>query len=880
MVGQNDGTSTSGSATITASTLNLGDASFFGANKDVQISGSNITFDGTAVTPVETATGKDVYASAFINAGVGTTTEGTITIASNTVDGQPVKSTLTVNDGKWGALYANTIKVSDSIVNIGSGATFIMDGDFSGTNAAAEGTHDQVNLTLTDVEFDNKGTAIIGNATSGGTATVSGTTTLTGNVKNYAQVTIDGSSNAAKLIISENQLTKPAAGATDPSGWFAGQSGSIILKSSSGFDKAVLQLVGTDANGLDLNKDITLTSGTSNSSIGQGDIAISGSGTLAGEHFVLTSSLKDKIGTTDKLALDSDLLEVGNNTITKLSDLGVEQFTAHDRIVLTGKDNKLTVDKNIYLSRDFYNKTASGDNILNSPAGVGTIEGANLTLSGSSAAAELEIKGGAWENANQSLTITSGTLTVGAALAKDKDGTDITSTESDGTDSKTDTPWNYYKNGNPASLTWTGKFEFAGASDDATKASVAVTGASGANATLDLTQADIEWGAGNIVLSGVVEDGVDPYRVSKDDFFARGGLGILKLTDDRMSEYLGLGSTAAANIKTTMTAQKGGLILVEGGINQAINVNKFENKAANSATSGSVNLSGGMMFVTGDLDLVTGVATTGTNIGDPTAEAGDIKPLTFNGVLGADSITLNNESTSITADDKGTDADKVTVSGGTLAVASSFSSDNHVVEFVSGAGLLLDTNGFLAQYDASTIGESGTVNVDKLVFNGTDGGSPNPKASKLDVQTGDWIIGSANALGDIDLQGGAGLSVGPGYEEYIRTGVGASLTADNLGVAAATSKITIEQGGSAKFNTVQAEGATIKVADDSTFEITGILNSGDFVTENNTTTVSDNAPATLDAIGDYDDIVAQAGIALSGANITVTGGTFVTCQGF
>ena len=303
MVGQNAVPSTSGSGTITASTLNLGDASFFGANKDVQISGSKITFDGTAVNPYkgQDASGADIYASAFINAGTGTPTEGTITIASNPVDNE-VKSTLTVNPGKWGALYAKNINVSDTEVNIGSGATFIMDGDFIGTSNKDEGAHKQVILTLTDVEFTNKGTAIIGNPTSGGTATVSGTTTLTGNVKNYAQVTIDGSSNAAKLIISENQLTKPAAGATDPSGWFAGQSGSIILKSSSGFDNAVLQLVGTDANGLDLNKDITLTSGTSNSSIGQGDIAISGSGTLAGEHFVLTSSLKDKIGTTDKLA--------------------------------------------------------------------------------------------------------------------------------------------------------------------------------------------------------------------------------------------------------------------------------------------------------------------------------------------------------------------------------------------------------------------------------------------------------------------------------------------------------------------------------------------------------------------------------------------------
>ena len=869
MVGKNQTGGNSGSGTITASNLTLGDFSLFGADKTVQISGSDIVFDGTAVTPVETATGKDVYASAIINAGQGTT-EGTITIASNTVGTDTTKSTLTVNDGKWGALYANTIKVSDSIVNIGSGATFIMDGDFSSPAATAEGTHDQVTLKLTNVEFNNKGTAIIGNPTSGGTATVSGTTTLTGNVKNYAQVTIDGSSNAAKLTVSANQLTKEAQASGN--GWFAGKSGSIIVSGST-FDKAILEIEGSDVV-INITEDLDITSGSTAANVTLGQIGIH-SGTLAGEHFVLNASLKDKLG-SDTLALDSDVLEVGNNTITKLSDLGVEQFTAHDRIVLTGKDN-LTVDKNIYLSRDFYNKTASGDNILTSPAGVGTIEGANLTISGSApTGATVEIKGGAFQNEGQSLTITSGTLTVGAVGALKEDGTSASGKGDtfEGKDPNGD--WQYYRNGNPASLTWSGDFILSGASSTASNATVKVNGAKGADSVLNLTEANIGWGHGTITVSGSVagaDDGKgndkgDPVHVSDNDYFARGGLGILKLTDNQMAEYLGLSSTNAT-INTKMAAQEGGLILVEGGINQAVNVNKFAD------ASGSVNLTGGMMFVTGDLDLVTGVATTGPNIGQPTDQTTDVKNLAFTGVLGANNITLNNESTSITADDKGTDADKVTVSGGTLAVASSFSSDNHVVEFVSGAGLLLDTNGFLAQYDNSTIGDSGTVDVDKLVFNGaTAGGTP---ASKLDVQTGAWTIGSVNAPGDIDLQGGAGLSVGPGYEEYIRTGVGASLTADNLGIAAnaTASTIKILEGGSAKFNTVQAEGATIEVGEDSTFEITGILNSGDFVTENGTTTVSDNDPATLNAIGNYQDIVDQAGIALSGANITVTGGTFV-----
>ena len=358
MVGQNDGNSTSGSGTISASTLNLGDAAFFGANKTVEISGSKITFDGSAVTPVETASGDDLYASAFINAGVGSATEGTITIASGSVNGQNVKSTLTVNDGKWGALYANTIEVSDTDIKIGSGATFIMDGDFAGTAAQDEGTHDQVNLTLEDVTFDNQGTAIIGNPTSGGEVTVqSGTTTLTGNIKNYAQITISGSSSdPATLVISENQLAKPAADATDPSGLFAGKSGSVVLSGDS-FDGAVLKLVGTDADGLDLLKDITLTSGDA---VAYGQIGVDGSGTIAGEHLVLTGALNGKIGDSNKLALEADILEIGTNTTTsKLSTFsGAEQFTAHDDLVLRGSGDTFTIDKLIYTVTDVVANTA------------------------------------------------------------------------------------------------------------------------------------------------------------------------------------------------------------------------------------------------------------------------------------------------------------------------------------------------------------------------------------------------------------------------------------------------------------------------------------------------------------------------------------------
>ena len=799
LVGQNDGSSTSGSGTISASTLNLGDAAFFGANETVEISGSKITFDGSAVTPVETASGDDLYASAFINAGVGSATEGTITIASGLVNGQNVKSTLTVNDGKWGALYANTIKVSDTDIKIGSGATFIMDGDFAGTNDEHEGTHDQVSLTLDDVTFDNQGTAIIGNPTSGGEVTVqSGTTTLTGNIKNYAQITISGSSSdPATLVISENQLAKPAADATDPSGLFAGKSGSVVLSGGS-FDGAVLKLVGTDADGLDLLKDITLTSGDA---VAYGQIGVDGSGTIAGEHLVLTGALNGKIGDSNKLALEADILEIGTNTTTsKLSTFsGAEQFTAHDDLVLRGSGDTFTIDKAVILSRDFYEKDANGDYITSQPKAPGTITSADLIIGDGSNSGSITINGGAWENQGQDLTIQSGTLSVSAV------DDDIETMTDSGSDAQG--KWTYYKNGNPASLTWNGDFSISGAAT--ANAGVTVTGASGANAVLDLTQADITWGSGSITLSGALASGEDdPVQVSPTDYFARAGLGILKLDGDQVSEYLG---HDLQDVKTTMTIESGGLLLVNGSINNDIDVDDFE--VNSTATAGDINISGGHMFVTGSLSLVDGVGTDGK--ADATANG-----LKINGVLGADSISLTNKSTSIDADDPATDV--ATVSGGTLAVASSFTSRNHEVKFVSGAGLLLDSKGFLAEWAPETAGEGGTVSVDHLTFSGVDG----TDKSTLDVQTGAWIIGSADNLGDVDILEGAELNVGPESAEFIRTGFGASLTLDNLTVTSGASSnsgsVTVQDGSKITVNTIQIDaGSELTVGDGATVTITG-----------------------------------------------------------
>ena len=782
----------SGTFSVENATVNVNNQGFINA-ETLNVSGATtINLNGE----VKDVTSGSDYATAFLKA---YGDSGTITFASTTANGTTSKPVINVAADKYGALYATKVNLTDTQVNIGAGATLIIDGTFSGTAAANEGVHKTTTLTLDDVTFDNQGTAIIGNPTSGGEVTVqSGTTTLTGNIKNYAQITISGSSSdPATLVISENQLAKPAADATDPSGLFAGKSGSVVLSGGS-FDGAVLKLVGTDADGLDLLKDITLTSGDA---VAYGQIGVDGSGTIAGEHLVLTGALNGKIGDSNKLALEADILEIGTNTTTsKLSTFsGAEQFTAHDDLVLRGSGDTFTIDKAVILSRDFYEKDANGDYITSQPKAPGTITSADLIIGDGSNSGSITINGGAWENQGQDLTIQSGTLSVSAV------DDDIETMTDSGSDAQG--KWTYYKNGNPASLTWNGDFSISGAAT--ANAGVTVTGASGANAVLDLTQADITWGSGSITLSGALASGEDdPVQVSPTDYFARAGLGILKLDGDQVSEYLG---HDLQDVKTTMTIESGGLLLVNGSINNDIDVDDFE--VNSTATAGDINISGGHMFVTGSLSLVDGVGTDGK--ADATANG-----LKINGVLGADSISLTNKSTSIDADDPATDV--ATVSGGTLAVASSFTSRNHEVKFVSGAGLLLDSKGFLAEWAPETAGEGGTVSVDHLTFSGVDG----TDKSTLDVQTGAWIIGSADNLGDVDILEGAELNVGPESAEFIRTGFGASLTLDNLTVTSGASSnsgsVTVQDGSKITVNTIQIDaGSELTVGDGATVTITG-----------------------------------------------------------
>ena len=546
----------------------------------------------------------------------------------------------------------------------------------------------------------------------------------------------------------------------------------------------------------------------------------------------------------DRMTLGSDK---GDSTVEKnwqgfessAAGLGVKAIVAHDELNLVdGLGNDYTLQDTVTLERDFYTKDASG-NYTTTATAPGLIKGDNLVIGGDSDSGTMTISGGAFVNEGQSLTISSGDLTVGAVANLDKAGTAV---QGQGKDDHGD--WTYYKNANPASLTWTGVFDIAGTAgtDDAT---ISVKGASGATATLDLTGASVKWGSGSITLQGAVNTDNDPYRVSATDYFAVGGEGVLTITGNQFSDYLDIQTGDDTETATDLTISGGGVLLVEGAVTGAINFNKFSSTTSGAGTVYFNN--GGRLVSTGELSLETGVATTVG--GDPTTTSLDLGE----GAIIAQGITINNRNPELDAADADLADDYVTVSGGALAVASRLATSNNEIKF-NDASLVLDSNGF-TRYGLSAT-EGGAVSAAKLTFSG-DG-------STFEVVTDDWTVGANGKLGDVDVIESGNVVIGADAGEYIRNNIGASLQIDNLSLAGTptgASNLEVKDGGELTVNTIQAANTSLSVTG-GTLTINGReLVAADFESE--------SEPESLVDLGEEDGI-AQAGIDLTGATINVS----------
>ena len=845
--------------TVSDSKVNLNHESYLATSKSLTISGnSTVNLNGQRTnlrdekyaTSVTTKPSGDGYATAFL---YGNSSSKGITFVASKNNDDTIKATPTLNvaDGAVGAIYSHTIKFQNADLNVGSGSTLILDGNFTAKTSDAANSHKATTISFRDVDTNNQGTIIIGNATSGGTSTVAGDTNLTGDLINYSNIKVTNNVTSSKpaanattghLTISENQLvrTKDDEGNYVASGIFAGTNGIILQSLDNEYSEAILTLVGTDADGLDLNKDVSFVSqtdisnysgtGTAEADFYAGKILVRNNATIDGEHLVLREALS--LADISKLTVDGDTLELGANDYSgaSLTGLGIVGAKAHDDVILNASGSTFTVDGPLELSRDFYTKDPDG-NYTSTQNGVGTIHGDNLVLDTNG---KLNITGGAWQNENQGISIVKGSLNVSASTTANENFTSGTGSDGVGRD------WTYYKNANPASLDWNGDFTMSGGD-------VTVSGASGANATLDLTDADITWDDGTITLTGATDaaDG-GATHTSDTDFYARAGQGILRINGTQLSDYWDLELDNGTRETTSeIKIGSGGVLFVEGNVSGDIDFERIDSGAGNVFFSGA-----GWLVSTGEMSFATGLNET----------AGVALTIENDGVIAAQGISISDRNTDLDATERDELAnDVVQVSGGTISVASRFSSDNYEVQF-NGASLTLNSHAF-ERFGLTTATENGAVAVEKLSFSGTD--------SELEVEAGDWTVGANSVLGDIELTDSAHITVGDSRYFAIK-GYGASLTADNLSItkdAAGGTDLSVLDGGEVTLNTIQGESTNISVTGTLT------INGRNLVA---TDLENEKEPESLIGIGSTaEDINAQAGIDLTGATINVNGGDLI-----
>ena len=470
-----------------------------------------------------------------------------------------------------------------------------------------------------------------------------------------------------------------------------------------------------DTNRVYLN-DFYFKSGNATTS---GSISIGSSGGIVKGHDIAITKVLEEASGTDvdadlALYVEADTLTLGSNTYSSSDSLGFEAARAQDNIHFVDSDGTFILADTVNADRKYYQQQTNDDgtvtNTFNLNSGNGTITGANIQIgdnAGTDKEGNLNVLGGAWTS-DSNITIVSGSL---AVKADDADGTSPSLTN----------------NGNPASLTLTGNVTFSGSGED--HANINVTGASGADATLDLTKADLVFtnsaGAaqsGSITVSGSVTEVSESSRDSNgspfgdaatNDFYAqhatRGqiGWGKLLLNDRDFNEFLGDNGA-----KTKFTIGSGGYVYVNGTLTGEHSFDKFSSGTA----AHTVNFTGtGVLDINGTLNLFTGVK------GTPSTAASDFD--IGEGTIAADIIDLHNYN----EDRNGVTG--LTIAGGTLEVRQGLSTNTDSLTF-SGDGTAQLT--LAGDFSDTGVASQGTITTaaNGVITLGTSGA--------IAVQGGDW----------------------------------------------------------------------------------------------------------------------------------------------
>ena len=706
----------------------------------------------------------------------------TITSHETTINGNLLVSggdlTLTPNPDDTN----NDEKLEAGTVTIGSNANVQVANSIvlkAGTGATANGPHGKL-----VIENNAKLTALA-DAVSNGS---SGSIQVIGDVTNIATTYPDDAlADGPSITISSNTLkgflnadgeqthqvlefdgTNNTLGVADPKADpTTAKKGGLILNSGG-----VLNF--SDDTRVDLHDfAFSVTNGAPSSiTIGTSGGIIKGADLAVSDYLVDNNDSKV---TGLALYLEADKLTLGNSEYSGTSSLGFKQARVKDNLTLVGENGTFTLADDVKLNREYFVQRTEADGSTTNTTTLntaGVIDGSDIVINGNGA--QLAVNGGAWTS-DSNITIDSGSLVVEV------------------TDKLTASP---YKNtANPASLTLTGTVTLSGGG--ATDANITVTGASGADATLDLTQANLEFGtasnnSGAITVSGDAID-VDSFNTTEArDYYAEHnvngmvGYGKLLLNREDFSQFFDDGTN------TTFVIGKHGYVNVNGSLTEALEFDNFTSNTGTTGTSGalSFNGEGSILEVNGDITIVETAADTATK--DNIFAIGS-------GSIWADRITLNTEY----KDGKGV-INPITVSGGTLQVSNGFSTNTSSLTFdgtTSGSALVLNSDE-LQGTGSVTMGSNGLLTI--------KGGSSAGQFGDLRVVQGSW---DASQI-DIAVSGQSGsVTVGadndPTKIEQARalstddsTVYVARLEADNF-AATDSSKLTVGEQSEASFKTMQ-----------------------------------------------------------------------------
>ena len=834
-------------------------AAYAGKGNDKNLS----VLTGNSITIGQTAeiNGVDLYAVA-----VDPDASGSVTVTGNkvTVEGKVTDSSITGGQG------------ADSVINLTSNSLYIVSASSDGETLASDKIELNGNiinrggLTLRGYVSDgnNSGSTYNSNLTNlnaGATLYNADTVSVIGSLKVDDGATLMAITPGATIEVNGNKDYKPADEKKKAKAHQVGDWGVLTLSQQQltnyltaddshtvvnlpdkniAYDYAGCVTI-TNGGTLEFTDDAVVlsdfdyTNTATNGKITVDGNAENGGSILKGNNVTVAHKFADNATTAQAykdlheinaggIQIEANTLNLGSSSLTSAqsAEIKFDEATARDVInfnaLTTGTGNYgYVLTSDVIAERKFFDQQIVDKDEINTTTlnsnGNGTITG-KVTISGGS----LSVKGGAWTS-DSNITIASGSLSVGASGA----GTDANGY--------------YVNNGNPASLTLTGVLDISG--DTTTpNANVTVTGKAGADATLDLTGADVKWGAGTVTVSGTTTISAEQFNTDEaKDYYAdhsldgHVGYGKLLLNREDFNEFLN--DKVQTPAKTKLNIGNNGYVHVNGSVTGSYDFDKFGTTEA----AGVVAFTGaGTLDIDGEFNVV---------------EAAEGADNTFD--IGAGTIKANIISINTEDKDRDENPEAITLAGGTLEVEQGFSTNSS--EFTIAGD---------DEHSAALVLAAGLEHTGSLTMGGTSGLLTVGNNAQLKVENGTW----ANDKIDLSATGtynqwSDAVVVGTNDKVLIKqaqelstdenTVYVASLQADNFAGEGSGEVLSVGEQSSATFNTMQ-------LASDAVVNVDGYLK-----VEGRNDINDRNDPAYVNAV---DGVSSTAGINFEqGATIKVDG---------